>query len=843
MWRHLRLLHLPFWRQLPHQALLPALGIGLGVAAVLAIDLGSASTVDSFSRTREQIDGRTTHQLVAPGGELDGRLAWELVREPGVEAAAPVVERLALGPEPLRILGIDPFAEAGVRALGLEELGEGTSGQFLSFLSAPGALVVSQGYLARNGLAVGDSLELAVGSLRRQAWVVAAMPAEVDGIRLPGDLAVGDIATVQELAGEAGVDRIDLVLEGEGAVAAVRSRLPAGVELREPGGRARYLGTMLGALRTNLAALSYLALFVSLFLIYNALLLAVLRRRRQVGIARCLGATRGEVLGAWLAEAALIGVLGTALGLVLGTLGGRATMAGIAQSASDLYGYVRAEQLALLPSAYLKAAVVGLVASLVAAAFPALEAARTTPVHTARRGEQEDTALRRSRRLPWLALPLLAAGAGALAWPSTSPVPGYVAAIALALAVAALVPQLSSVLLRQLRRLSTRLGAVVPALAAHNIRSNMSRSGVALAALTVALGMSIAMGTMVSSFRAELVRYIGESVRADLYISPATVEVEREAARLDPGVRAAIEGWTGVEAIDSYRGRSATVDGVPTSVAGVQVEAFRRRAGITVLDGPGGDRALDRVEAGEALLAEVLARKLGAAAGDSITVEAAGRARSFRVAAVYREYSTDRGVVLLDRSGFEEAFGPMEPQGLALYLAPGTDPGQVLERIRRELGGRYALLVRSNAELRQQALEVFDRTFAIARSLELIGIAVAAIGILAALLAMLMERARELATLRALGLRPRQLSALLLTEGAMMAGISWLLAVGLGSALAFLLLRVINLRSFGWLLPFQADYGGWLANLGFGLLAALLATLYPLWHSRRLALATALREE
>jgi putative ABC transport system permease protein len=851
MFRLLRLVHLPFWEKHPTQALLPALGIALGVAAIIAIDLGSGSTVSSFRRTVERLEGRATHQVL-PGREgLRGELAVELSYLPGVEAAAPVLETFVLAQEPLRLYGIDPLSEAGVRDLGLElddtelDVEEATQ-RFFGLMAEPGALLISEDFLERHDLEAGDRLDVAVGSFQREAFVLGALPDEIDGLEVPDNFALADLATAQELTGRDDVTRIDLVVDDEDrreTLADVRAVLPVGARIEEPGGSARYLETMLSALRMNLGALSYLALFVSLFLIYNALLLAVLRRRPHLGVVRCLGATRREVLGAWLIEAALIAAIGTVLGILLGIGAGRFALEGISQTASDLYGYVRADTLELVPSTLIKAVVVGVLATLVAALWPASEAASTPPAHTASRGDVEATTRRRLYRMPWLAVPLGLIAVAGLLWPSTSPLPGYVAAIGLALGAAVIVPLLGSIVLERLQPVLARVGGEVAALAARNIRASLSRTGVALAALTVALSMSIAMGTMVASFHAELKDWIADSVRADVYIGPATAEVDRLQARLDPALVALLRHREGVEAVDTYRGLMAEVEGTQTFTAGVDIDVFRRGAEPTLIAGPNVDVFLDRIESGQAGISETLMRRTELRPGDTFEMEVRGQTEELTVAGVYRDYSSDRGVVLLDQRTWRLTFGDHDPNSVALYLEEGVDTDAFIDELKLDLADTWAVEINSNESLRRQADEVFARTFSVADALEVIGIAVAAIGILAALLAMLMERRRELATLRALGLTRRQLRNLLLGESVLLATLAWLFALLCGSGLAWILLRVINLRSFGWMLPFHVPWGEWMLNLGWSLLAAGLATLIPIVRGRKMSVAASLREE
>ncbi|MFN2432828.1 MAG: ABC transporter permease, partial [Gemmatimonadota bacterium] len=518
----LRLLHLPFWRRSPAGFLLPALGVALGVATVVAIDLAGAGAVRSFRDTVERLDGRTTHRVGGVGGApVEDGLARRLAELPGVVAAAPVMEGVGLHVAPgaggeetgegLRLLGIDPLSEGAIRSLGVEGATGGTAvsaggGQreaeeredlFRAFLGEPGALLVSAPFLRRHALEAGDLLSLVVGARRRSAHVLAALPEEVGGLPVPDNLAVGDVATLQELTGRVrGVDRVDLVLAREdrsGVERRVRAALPTGARLHRPGAQAGRLERGLAAFRANVRALSYLALFVSVFLIYNSLLISVLRRRPMLGIARCLGATRRQVLAGWMGEALLTGVVGAAAGVSLGIAFARPALREVARTAQDLYGAMGRGSLAVDAGTLAKAVAVGLAFTLLSALLPAAEAAGTPPAHTAARSGVERAARGGRRVARGVAALLGCLAAAALAWPTASATPGYAAAVLLALTAALLVPD--GVELATRAALSRRFGLPggVARMAAANIRANRSRTGVAVAALTVALAMSVAM--------------------------------------------------------------------------------------------------------------------------------------------------------------------------------------------------------------------------------------------------------------------------------------------------------------------------------------------------------------
>jgi putative ABC transport system permease protein len=743
------------------------------------------------------------------------------------------------------LLGIDPLSERGVRALGA--VGPRDGALLRDFMGRPGALLVSGAFLDRHGIEVGDRLQLVMGAFRRSAVVLARLPDDVGGAKVPDDLAVGDIATVQELAQSFnGVDRVDLVIPEPGreaTLARLRALLPSGTRLERPGGEAARLERTLAAFRANIRALSYLALFVAFFLIYNSLLLAVLRRRALIGVVRCVGGTRGQILRGWLGEALATGGVGVALGIALGLLFAGPALREVARTAADLYGATGDESLAIVPATLFKAAVAGLSFTLLSALVPALEAAGTPPARTSARSGLEAGARRRRRWVPVLALPLLVACGVALGWPVKSAAPGYVAALCLALAAALLVPSAVDLLLERL--LSWRIGRgwSLLRMAAANIRANMSRTGVALAALTIALSMAVAMGTLVGSFRRELERWIEGSVRGDVYVSPLGLEADRQGATLPADLDQRLRALPGVEDVATYRERPATVRGRDTFIAAIDADVVRRRSDWQLLSGGSPAEFFHALVSGEAGVSEALHRKTGIAPGDRIAVSVGGVVELMTVAGVYRDYSTESGIVLVDRGAFSRRLDLGPPRSIALYLRPGLEAAAMIPAVRRAAGSDLSLVVRTNRELRSRALAIFERTFAITRVLQLVGLAVAAIGILGALLAMLLERTRELATLRALGLTRAQLGGLFLGESTLLAGFAWVFALVTGGLLAWILLAVINVRSFGWALDYRIPWSIWAGSLAASLAASWAATLWPLSRLARMPVAALLREE
>jgi putative ABC transport system permease protein len=250
-----------------------------------------------------------------------------------------------------------------------------------------------------------------------------------------------------------------------------------------------------------------------------------------------------------------------------------------------------------------------------------------------------------------------------------------------------------------------------------------------------------------------------------------------------------------------------------------------------------------RVQEGAVLVSEPFAfRRRVPPRGGVVTLQTDDGLRDFPVAGIYYDYATERGTVLMSRRVYERHWADRGRTSVAAYVAPGRDPSAVAADLRRALAGT-ALGVAENRSLRRQALRVFDRTFAVTEALRALAVVVAFIGVWSALVALQVERTRELGTLAALGLLPGQLVGLSLLETGLIGLAAGLLSLPTGLALAVILIEVINVRSFGWTMRMQLDPGVLVQAVVVSVLAALLASFFPARRLRRLGVAAALRQE
>jgi putative ABC transport system permease protein len=857
----------------PWQIGLAILGVALGVAVVVSIDLASGSAQRAFALSAETVTGRATHQIVGGPGGLDEGIYRRLRLDLGLRSTAPLVEgyATALG-QPgltLHILGIDPLAEAPFRPY-LAPGGAVVSSNLGAFLSTPGAALLPASTAQAYGVQPGDQLGLRVGTQVVTATITGLLEPEDDASRNALDgLLIADIATAQEWLGSVGrLSRIDIILPEDAAGQAMAERiiaaLPPGAQLDRPAQRTEAIQQMTAAFELNLRALSMLALIVGMFLIYNTVTFSVVQRRGLFGTLRCLGVTRGQIFALILAEALLVGLAGALLGLALGVALGRGLIGLVSRTINDLYFTVTIREVAISTGPLVKGFLLGLLATLAAAAAPAIEATYTPPRTVLRRSSYED----RVRRVVPLAAGggalLLAIGAALLAIPSKDLVLSFIALFAITIGAAALTPLATLLLMYAVRPVLGALFGLLGRMAARDVVASLSRTSVAIAALMIAISVTIGVGLMVGSFRHTVVRWLDGSLGSDIYIAVPGQALNRPTTPLSPALIERLGSAPGVARVRRYHNVTIESPQGPTIVV---AQDFAEQDRATMLLAAGEPEAVwQGFAAGELLISEPLAYRRGLRPGDSITLLTDRGEQAFRIAGVYYDYGSDQGIVQIDLETYRAYWDDQAISSLGLDAAPGQDVEALVRQLRgiaatvttadqrppTTAGGQASesgpgnvqpVNIRSNRALRESSLAVFDRTFAITNVLQLLATIVAFVGILAALMALQLERARELGMLRANGLTPGQLWGVVMSQTGLMGLTAGLLSLPVGVTLALVLVYVINRRSFGWTLLFQLDGGLFAQALLVAVVAALLAGLYPAWRMSRTSPALALREE
>jgi putative ABC transport system permease protein len=471
---------------------------------------------------------------------------------------------------------------------------------------------------------------------------------------------------------------------------------------------------------------------------------------------------------------------------------------------------------------------VGLPLAALAAAAPALEAARLPPTVAIRAFRDRLAAGLWTRAL------IGAASLAAAGWLCTRPpigglpLAGYLAALCLVVATAALTAPLLhlaaaglSVIGRAARRVEARLATAT--LVAH-----AGRLSIAVAALAVSLAMAVAIAVMVGSFRETVIYWVEQTLVADLLVSPASRRAGAQESTIPAEVEALVRGHSQVAAVDGFRTLIVPYGETTVTVGGGDFAVLVAH-GRLLFKAPAGAAAAVRAAAGtdDVVVSEALALRGGVRVGDRITLPTAHGSRAFRIAAVYYDYSNDRGTIVFDRRAFARWFDDRRPAGLSVYLRPGADADAIRDELSRALGAERGISINTNVTVKREVLRIFDRTFAITWALELVAVTVAVLGIVATLVTLVLERRRELGLLRLVGAERGQIRRMVVIEAALIGGVSQAIGLAVGMALSLILVYVINVQSFGWSIQFHVP-AGFLAQLSAVLVAATAAAgLYP----------------
>jgi putative ABC transport system permease protein len=821
----------------PLQMALSVTGIALGVSVVLAVDLANQSALRAFRLAESAISGDATHAIVPAASAIDEAFYRELRLEHGFRHSAPRVTgtvRTGAG-QTLQLVGIDPLASSNFSAIGRSP---GTRIDPATLMATPGAAILTTSTAATLGARKGDRLKLGSGERTFELEVVALLSgggALVEGLR---NVAVTDIATAQVSLDKVGrLDRIDVKLD-EAGYRRLQALLPESMALQPGDSRSHALEHMTRAFQINLTALSLLALLIGAFLIYNTQTLFVLSRRETFAVWRTLGITRSRIMLLVTSEALWLAVAGTLVGCLLGVALGRALLELVGRTINDLYFSIEVRSVSISTGSVAKAALLGVAAAMVATMLPALEASRARPRLALARSEAETSARRlRAAGIPIaIALWLLA---GAILWLFQRSIgAGFAALFFVVTGFAFIVPAGLRVIASGAAPMLKHAFGWMGLWSARNVLACMSRTQVAVTALTVALAATVGVSVMIQSFRLTVEHWLDNYLRADIYIS----RPGDDATGIQPELLKHLQELPGVVATSTGRWRRLPTATEPTR--------------LFVLDtGPRGfdnfqllNRASREAWPGfntgdNVIVSESYAFHRGLEPGDRLTLPTEQGPRPFEIIDLFYDYASDRGTVAMHRSSYDRHWSDDVVESIALYLEPGTDSESFLRRVEDRHLRNTGLLARSNRTIKDRSLEIFDRTFTVTEVLRVLTIVVACVGILSALVAIQLDRTREFAVLRAGGLTRGELSRLMMIEGGVMGTASAILSVPLGIALAAVLVFVINKRSFGWSMQFVLPWEQVLVALVLGLAAGTIAAIYPAWRMSRQPITSSLRYE
>jgi putative ABC transport system permease protein len=863
VWRHVT-------GELPRTALTVG-GVALGVAVYVAVATANVEILRSFEQAILGVAGRTTLQVAdgtGSAGGFDETIIEPVSHADGVILATPVLEipaTIVAGGGPadappaptapavpivLPILGVDLLAESSFRDYRVT--GGGPDETDWERYLDPDAIFLGRRLAERQGLSVGMPLDVRAGGLARRLIIRGLLEGAGPGKSALEELAVMDIAAAQLTFDRLGrLDRIDLVTDPARSVdevsRAIQTILPPGLIVKRPEQRNAQIERMTRAFRLNVSLLSVVTLLVGLFLVYNTVSFAALRRRREVGILRSLGLSSGGIARLFLTEIVLIGIVGAAAGIGFGLALSNGVLRTLAATIGNLYDEVPAlpRPTWALPSVLLQGALIGVGVAVVGSLGPIRQAVMVEPVQAlASKGYEAAGMVRVVPALAGAALIFALAGLAALPDPVGGvPLFGYLSVFLIMLGFAWLSPVLIRVIGPCLRLMLPRRAGCLARLAADELDRAPVRNAVAVSALMVGLALMIGVSAMIHSFRLTVDLWLEQTVKADLIVAPPAWPGSGPAGALPESLGRVLAAVPGVAAVDSYRDVRMEFQDVPVVVVARDLLLHATYSRYLFTEGDSKTVLARTVRDKQVIVSETFARQFKLGRGDRMMLPSPRGPVDFRIAGVFYDYSTDGGKIVLDRSLYARLWGDRSATVFPLYLEAGADPETVRRAVLVRLKGGPPVTILTNSALKREVLRIFDQTFAITYALEVIAVTVALLGIANTLLSGILERQRELAVLRAIGGTPAQVGRLILWESGLLGIAGTILGMAAGLALSVVLIEVINKQSFGWTIVFHPAPWVWLEAAGLALLTTLLAGYGPARRAARLPVAEGLQYE
>ncbi|MFH1028387.1 MAG: FtsX-like permease family protein [Pseudomonadota bacterium] len=804
----LRTLSLSYVRRNVAKTLLTLLGVVVGVATFSAIRSAQGTLVKGIRSTVDRVAGKSQLQITMEGGVPEE--VQERVRElPGIRATSPVIEQIVV-PErgelgSLLVIGIDLLGDREMRDYGFD--GEDADlDDPLLFLAQPDSAIFTRQFADKAGLKTGQTISLRLPAGMKRVVARGLLSPKGFSEAFGGNLMVVDVYAAQELFGRGRrFDRLDVRLsEGTNVAqgsATLEKALGPAFRVETPARRGEQMERIVANFVSGFNVSSGFALSIGTFLIFNAFNVAVNRRRRDIGTLRALGATPRQVQLLFLAEALLIGVVGAAVGCLAGTALSQGFLRMMGQTTETVYGVTSSGAVHLPPGIVLESMVLGILASLVGAWGPALSASRIPPTEALAKGAFQ-------ARLPGRVAPRIAAGLAAfgcaILLALNPPFGGNQLILSVLLLGGAglvlLVGPLSRALLQIFIPLATRFAPVSGRLSSDALLGNPRRTSGTVMAMALSLTFVLGFAGYMGSTKATMTRWMDDALTCDLFVR-ASANFSRPDFLFPGALREELLQVPGVRTVESYRGVRPLYQGQQILVNSIQVGPTMDRTTFEFIQGDAESMRRGVTREGMCTVSENFYRRFKLGVGQQVELVTPGGVVRIPIAAVLRDYSSDKGTVLLDRTRFLELWKDDRVDIFDVSVVPGADVGQVRDAVRAKLAGKFPALVSTRQEFTAEIGKAIDAFYALTRITVFLALLVAFLGIVTSLLISVAERTREIGILKALGGLPSQIARSIVLEALALALTGLVLALPAGNLFALFMEGAIAEYFTGWQMP------------------------------------------
>ncbi len=802
----------------PGRALIVLLGISLGASVFTSVRFSMHASVNSFNQSMEMITGVADRVVSKPGGRVPETLVASLMKLPDVKSASPFlstyVQPANSDKAPFLLIGFDPILDRTFRNWQIQTESNSDQKIWLDLMRVPYAIFAGQPLMEDLKIKPGDRLTLEHVGNSAGFVVLEALSSEGLALVEGGRVAITDIATFQEFTHIFGeVDRIDLLFDaGRSAngIDQIQAVLPEGIMLGMPNEDRLSGQKMIFAYRLNLSVLSFVSLFVGMYLVYSLVALNAASRRKELAILRSTGTSARLIFFIFIGEGAIFGLVGWLIAIPITFVFSKYLLSGVSGTISALFVHVSADKLVLSGWEILISFGMTMFISVVAAFQPAREAMKVSPKEAMEIGIPAKYHQKSSKYLAVLGMLfiLMVWPLSAIPPPEKFPFPGYFATFVLFLGFSMLSPWLLEIVGKISGPVLLYLGKEPAWLAGRYVCSSGMRTAVSVGALITAVALFSALVIMVHSFRRTVELWTDQTVAGDIFVRSKMADINRYKDPVPENVINFLNSLNEPVDLDIYRRIFLNYGKNLYQFEALMWDVYLEYGRFFWTEGD--MRAgLERLKNGEGVLvSEVFANRTGLGVGNLFKASILGKWFELPIIGVIRDYRTQGGVVYYSLEHFQAETGDSNWGGVRIFLKDTEMNGdETIMRLRNriiECCGD-SVNVTLGTQLREAILKIFDETFAITTILLLISLVVAALGITSTLTVLVLERNRELNTIFAVGGSYRQICAMIFWEAFLMVLIGEFLGILCGIILSYLLVFVINKQSFGWTFFYGMD--------------------------------------
>ncbi len=848
----LRLMSWPYFRKHVLRTVLTAAGVVLGVAVFVGMHTANQSVLSAFSQTVDRIAGKTELQVTA--GETGfGEDVLDTVQGAStVRVAVPVIEAVVdsniNGQGNLLVLGTDMTGDRSLRDYDLDNADAAVIDDPLVFLAQPDSLMLSKEFADRNHIVLGNRIRLGTVDGEKLFAVRGILRSSGLASAFGGNLAVMDIYAAQKMFGRGRTfDRIDLAVKAGTTLAECErelgSLLGPAFDIQPPASRGQQFENVLAGYSMMVSISSVFALFIGMFIIYNSFAIAVTQRRKEIGILRALGATRGQVRWLFLGESAVIGLVGSLVGLMLGVLLARAIASSVSAVVADVYFVAqRADETTASPALLALALALGVATSLLAAAIPARNAARVDPVHALQKGRYQVLSAGESRLRAILATVFGVLSIICLTVAGSRPL--FYVGYALAIMVVPLLlgPLLSLGLARAFRPALKWLRPVEGALAADSLIQAPRRTSASVIALMLSLALAVAFSGVARASYDSIVDWTRTTFNSDLFVSP-TPGFDVQTTRFPAAMASELAVLPGIARVQMFRDGRIMFRKTPITVVAIEMASVAKTAPRQPVAGEA-DEMYRKAAAGEGLIvSDNLAELQHLTLGQTLEVPAPYGLIHLPIVGIIVDYTDQQGTILMDRSVFIKYWHDEAVRDFRVYLTPGASVPSVRQRILERYAGKRQVFVLTNDELKRYILKITDQWFGLTSLQMGVAVLVAILGIVNTLTVSIIDRRRELGVLKAVGALNGQVRHTIWIEALTVGLLGVVLGYALGAVNLYYMLQIVHRDIAGLRLDYVFPVTVAVALVPTILGAAFVAALWPAESAVRGSLVEALEYE